>query len=276
MAGDVSLVVETVIGDTHPGMRVHLLAHAGLGATLWLAACAQGSSGDDPGADAQQSVAVDAGGGADAAVAPDAAVGQDAAIPDAAPPDAAPPDAAIPDAAPPDAAPPDAIPCQDTVVQLLSNANFDQGPGGGWVETSQFALINHALDLPVAPESGNYAVWMGGAPDASDILHQDVAVPVGARDLHLAGHRWIASEDTGGTANDTVVVELRTTGGALLENLTTWSNVNRVGTWTGFNLLASGDYAGQTIRLRLRSQTDATLNTNFFFDTFALRATVCQ
>src|SRR4029453_6752953 len=34
-----------------------------------------------------------------------------------------------------------------------------------------------------------------------------------------------------------------------------------------FSTQASGNYAGQTIRLRFRSTNDATLNTNFFLDT---------
>lgn len=208
-----------------------------------------------------------------------AEAGQQAGDDDTSGPDAAlPPDAApVADASPgtPDAAPlPDAG-CTDQVIQLLGNPGFDSGPGGGWVEQSSYPLINADADIPVTPESGGYAVWMGGALSSTDVLYQDVAVPAGATSMQLAGSRWIATEEIGGVY-DTVTVQLASTANVAHETLATWSNSDDTTAWTGFTLPASGSYGGQTIRVFLRSVTDSINNTNFFFDTFALRVTVCQ
>jgi hypothetical protein len=245
------------------------------GSALLLGACAEAGQADDDtgGPDASVSVTPDA---SEIPTPPDAIPTADAdPLPtfDATPvPDAAP---GVPDAAPPPDAPPG---CTDQVVQLLANANFDSGPGGGWVEQSNYALINDATGLQPAamtPQSGTHAVWMGGAYDSTDKLYQEVAVPAGATGLQLVGYRWIASEEAGGIF-DTVTVQLRSPADAILETLTTWSNSDENAAWTAFTLPATGSYGGQTVRVYLESNTDDVLNTNFFFDTFALRVTVCQ
>lgn len=244
--------------------------HYAIGA-LFLLACAEAGQGDD-GTTGRPDGSV--------TLTPDAS-------PFPSPPDAIPtfdaePLPPQPDAAPgaPDAAPgaPDATPCTDTVVQLLGNGNFDAGPGGGWVEQSMYPLINEAAGLPAAisPQTGTHAVWMGGDYLTTDKLYQDVAVPAGATSMELVGYRWIATEETGTGAYDTVTLQLRSTADAALETLATWSNANAAEAWTAFTLPATGSYGGQTVRVYLESNTDSTLNTNFFFDTFALRVTVCQ
>jgi hypothetical protein len=244
--------------------------HCAVGA-LFLLACATAGEGDD-GTTGRPDAGV--------TLTPDAPAFP--SPPDAIPTADADPLPPQPDAAPgaPDAAPgaPDAAPCTDTVVQLLTNANFDSGPGGGWVEQSMYALINPAAGLPAAipPQSGTHAVWMGGDYLTTDKLYQDVAVPAGATNLELVGYRWIASEETGATPYDTVILQVRSTADATLETLATWSNVDKGTAWTAFTLPATGSYGGQTVRVYLESNTDSTLNTNFFFDTFALRVTVCQ
>jgi hypothetical protein len=256
-------------------MVARRFVYAGVGAALWLGACAQGSNQGELGADAQQA------GGADASMPADAATALNDAASSAA--DAAAQDAMTPapDAmAPVPDAMPDATPCTDVVVQLLANADFDEGSGGAWVEASLggYALVYAAPsdELALAPHSGGYLVWLGGYLNSVDVLQQDVMVPEGARDLHLVGQRLIGTQESGPLVYDTVAIELRTTGNALLETLGGFSNVNAVGTWTPFSFSATGQYGGQQIRLRLHAQTDFSDNTNFFFDTFALRATVCQ
>ena len=62
---------------------------------------------------------------------------------------------------------------------------------------------------------------------------------------------------------------------AVMETLVMWSNVDSNTAWTPFTLTATGNDAGQTIRVYVQSQTNATLNTNFFMDSFALNVTAC-
>ena len=198
------------------------------------------------------------------------------------------PDALVYDAAPgtPDAVPPpiDAVPppidaaCTPTVVNLLANPNFDLGHTN-WVESS-----NHGWDIivattddppfPVTPQSGSYGAWMGGDYDEVASLYQDVAIPAGATNLQVTGYYWIGTEEILG-AYDYSSVEIRNSGGTLLEQLHEWSNTDNNTAWAAFAYSPAGAYAGQTIRLHFAATCDYTDNTNFFYDSVALNATLC-
>jgi hypothetical protein len=216
-------------------------------------------------------------------VQPDASV-PDAGTADAAVADATPrvPDAGIPDVA--DATPraPDAMPpppdaaCTDTVVQLLSNPDYDLGLRG-WVEVSAFRIITEAAALPTSPHSGDYAVWLGGALSSVDALYQEIVVPPGAEGLRLRGFRLTATAETSRTTNfDTLRVAITDTAGRPLETLLLWGNLDANADWELFRADAVGSYANQRIRLHLESRTDSSNNTNFFIDTLALETTVCR
>ncbi|MCB9572209.1 MAG: hypothetical protein H6709_09005 [Kofleriaceae bacterium] len=246
-----------------------------------LVACASGQAGDP-----------------DATVGdrPDATVSIDAPSIDASPIDAMPIDGAAIDAMPIDGAAIDAMPidglpidampidglpidanCTVQTVQLLTNPSFDASPQGtGWVQVP-FDAAYPLIDVPaVTADTTPYSVWMGGFLSATDSLYQTVAIPAGATGLNLRGKRWIGTEETGTSAFDTVRLQIRSSAGALLEQLVQWSNVDNGTAWTSFVLTPTGNYAGQTIRVYAESSTDSTLNTNFFFDTWVLEATVCQ
>lgn len=249
-----------------------------LSAVLLVTACASGS-GEPVGDDDDTP---------DAAARPDSAEQPpDAETPpidappiDAAPIDAMPTDAMPIDAMPVDAGPIDAMPidagCTVQTVQLLTNPAFDATPlGTGWVQ-APFDPAYPLIDVPaVAPHTSPNGVWMGGFLSATDNLYQTVAIPASATALQLTGQRWIGTEETGGTY-DTVRVQLRDSTGALLEQLVQWSNSDNGTAWSAFTLSAANPRAGQTVRLYLESSTDSSLNTNFFFDTFALNVTVCE
>jgi hypothetical protein len=115
---------------------------------------------------------------------------------------------------------------------------------------------------------------MGGYFNANDQLLQTVTIPASATALRFKGQRWIASEDTA-AANDFLTVQIRDGGGTLLEQIGQFSNLQTNGTWTAFDLPAASPHAGQTIQIYLRGTTNATLNTNFFLDSFALEVTYC-
>ncbi len=240
-----------------------------LGAAL--TGCATAGEGDDsPSADAQTFVIIDAAPGT-----PDAPIGP---TPDAPP---GTPDAMV--ISTPDAmviGTPDAMGCTDVVVQLLSNENLDLGSGGGWVENGAgFPIVLSPSDptypLPVTPQSGNYAAWMGGVDSATRAMYQDVAIPAGATNLTVTGYRYIATEETSGTW-DVWTATIRNTGGGVLETLGTLSNADALESWVTFNYVPVTNFAGQTIRLYFENTNDILNNTNFFIDSFALRVTVCQ
>jgi hypothetical protein len=197
---------------------------------------------------------------------------------DAMPIDAPPIDAMPIDAMPIDGPPIDA-PCTIQTVQLLANPSFDASPmGTGWVQApydAAYPLI--ADDIPGAGEhTAPNAVWMGGFLSATDNMYQLVAIPASTTALQLRGQRWIGTEETGTTVYDSVRLQIRSSTGTMLEQLVQWSNANSNAAWAPFVLSTVSPYAGQQVRVYLESSTDSTLNTNFFFDTFVLEATVCQ
>lgn len=197
------------------------------------------------------------------------------------------PDAAqglLPDAAMNDAAPPaDADPtCTPVAVNLLANADFDLGPGS-WTETSGggFPLITSQDDVTgVDADSGTFLTWLGGyvpaGLSATDIFLQDVAVPVDATPMTVTGMIFVDSAETLGLAFDTLDLELvNASSGAVLEDLESWSNLDKGTAWVPFNATIAGDYAGQTVRLRFTADFDATQASSFLLDTMALSTTSC-
>jgi hypothetical protein len=226
-----------------------------------IAGCANADLGgaDDGGADARASSGVDA--TADGPVA-----------------DAAAPDAAIPDAGlGPDADLPDGGPVCDW-TQLLGNADFEAGRTIWNEDTggSPTPIIRGTGDSrPFAAHAGTWAAYLLGYNSADVTLSQTVTVPAGATMLRLTGFKcWV----TGDTNGDTMSIELRTTGGALLETLDDIATTDAGATcaWTAFTYTAGQAHAGQTIQLVLDGIADASTPTSFAFDTVALEALTCQ
>jgi len=176
--------------------------------------------------------------------------------------------------------PPDAMGCVDMVIQFLANANFDLGSGGGWIENGAgypmvLAPTDPTYPLPVTPQTGNYAVWMGGLDSATRSIYQDVVIPAGATNVSVTGYRYIATEEIAGVY-DTWTATLRNTGGGVIETLGSFTNADALEAWTVFAYSPITNIGGQTIRLHLENTNDITNNTNFFIDSLTLSATVCQ
>jgi hypothetical protein len=225
----------------------------------------------------------------------------------AVPPDAEPitpsPDAdpTAPDAMPttPDAntPPPDA--CVATTQQLLVNGNVDAACTGSgatlvcpsWTQqpqTAAFPPIVSAAEMPTAlqPQSGGRAIWMGGLYASTDAMFQQVTVPATATQLTITGQKWfVTGESSPSTPHDFMRVQIRSTADVVLETVTQWSNADSNTAWTAFTITPTGNYAGQTIRIYLQSQTDADPtptnttdnvgNTNFFLDTLSATVLAC-
>ena len=239
-----------------------------------LGACAQGTEDNNNGlggdglADASGGGGTPDGGGNPFPTRADATPGQ---------PDAEP----MPDAEPvidePDAEPIDN--CTFTDINLLGNANLDAGQGGGWLETSSGGYDVVVLDDEpgVTAHSGGYVAWMSGYDQAVDSLAQDIAVPADATSVSVRGVRWIATEeDAAAVAFDNAVLDIATTSGTQLEGVHEWSNQDDTSGWSAFNYQITGDYQGDTIRVRLRTDTDDSFPTHFLFDTLDFRVTTCM
>lgn len=230
------------------------MSYQGILAALVLAAgCASaGSSLDSPDAST--------GGTPDAGTTPDGST---------TPPADAPP-VTTPDAPPPG--------CTMMTRNLLVNGSFDTTPMGmGWTETPIDAMYPIVTADGTLVQSSPNKAWMGGFEQAaSDALNQDVTIPASTTTLALSGYYEIRTGELPLLAFDSARIELTTTAGAVLQTVMTKTNLDSTTAWTPFTVGFATTYAGQTIRLRMSTTSDATNATSFYFDTLALTATYCE
>jgi hypothetical protein len=115
--------------------------------------------------------------------------------------------------------------------------------------------------------------YLGKADSITGALAQQISVPAG-RTPSLSFWLNVTSPDPSTTvASDKMFVEVRSTGGALLATLATFSNLDKAATGAyvlkgGFAL---GAYAGQTIRIQFRATTDAVNPTAFRIDDVSVK-----
>ncbi|MBE7552986.1 MAG: M4 family metallopeptidase [Anaerolineales bacterium] len=153
-----------------------------------------------------------------------------------------------------------------TSGKSLVNGNFESGRTA-WTEFSSqgFTLIRSGSNLPVTPHSGNWAVWLGGAVNEISYIQQQVAVPVGAP--YLAYWHWIASQDFCGYDFGGVIIN-----SSNVVNVYDLCSSQNTGGWVKHVVNLSA-YAGQTVLLQIRAETDASLNSSLFIDDVAFQAT---
>lgn len=187
------------------------------------------------------------------------------------PPDAAPP---RPDAMPP--------PCTPAWTNLLTNASLDLG-ATGWTESSGggYPIITPAAQLPILPQSGNYAAWTGGYDGAYDQLFQMVTIPPSATGLRMSGWGCFASAETPGSGVwDAAGVGILDASASLLETLVVFTNEHAPSAsscgWIPFSVNAASAYPGQTVIFYVEASNDSINATSFFFDTFVFEALVCE
>ena len=177
-----------------------------------------------------------------------------------------------------DAAPePDASPqCSDQTVNLLHNPNFDNGLGA-WAQTSSggYPLIMNESETGISAHSGVMVGWLSGYNNALDSLSQSIAIPADASNVTVRGQRWFTTDDLPGPYDKTWL-DVTDPAGTQLEQLAQWSNVDATSAWVAFSFQLAGNYQGQTIKVRLRSDTDDSYPSWFFYDTVRLEVTTCQ
>jgi hypothetical protein len=104
-------------------------------------------------------------------------------------------------------------------------------------------------------------------------MYQTVTIPSNAAG-NLTFWLNVTSDEGPGTVYDRLYVEVRSTSGALLATLATYSNLNEVatpGAYTQRGTFSLAAYRGQTVRLQFRAVTDSSLRTWFRVDDVSLR-----
>lgn len=146
----------------------------------------------------------------------------------------------------------------------LLNPGFESGQTG-WTEfsTHGWDIITEDFPTGLTPHGGSWAAWLGGDIDETSYVQQQVMVPSGTP--YLAYWHWINSEDACGNDFGGVLVN-----GSVVDayDLCTATNT---GGWVK-HTVNLGAYAGQTVTLQLRVETDESLNSNLFIDDVSFQA----
>jgi serine protease AprX len=145
----------------------------------------------------------------------------------------------------------------------IQNGDFENGPDGSWVESSSNGydlIVDSFFPTPVLPH-GHWGVWLGGAPNEISSITQQVSVPVGSSTLSF--WYWIGSQESV-CGNDFGQVKV---GSTVVETINLCQAASTSG-WVQRSLDLSA-YAGQSVSLQIRAETNGSLNSNLFIDDVA-------
>lgn len=152
----------------------------------------------------------------------------------------------------------------------IRNGDFEAGRTV-WAEYSSHNYINilEAANLPVIPHSGQWATWLGWGYDEIGYIEQTVTIPFG--EPYLTYWHWIESEDYG-CGWDYAVIYISGGGVADLYNLCVDENTHGwVKHWVDLSY-----YAGQTVALQIRVETDGVFRSSLLVDDVAFSASAAQ
>ncbi len=121
------------------------------------------------------------------------------------------------------------------------------------------------------PHSGTGYSILGAGNNASGAEYQTVSIPSN----HGASYTFwlnITSSESGPTIYDRLFIEVRSTSGALLGTLATYSNADETtpGNYSQKSFSLAG-WRGQTVRVQFRATTDVILPTSFRIDDVSLK-----
>ncbi|MBP9089104.1 MAG: hypothetical protein KBG15_23485, partial [Kofleriaceae bacterium] len=163
--------------------------------------------------------------------------------------------------------------CVPVWSNILGNGDFENAVAP-WTQAP--TIIRTAAQKPFAPQAGAYAALFGVSNNGNGMLTQSVVIPAAAQGLRMRGFTCFVTEDLSVDA-DRMLVTLENTGGTVVENFLNVTNTNVAATcaWAPFTWSATSAHAGETLLLRLRGTTNATLLTRFAFDGLAVEALAC-
>ncbi len=149
---------------------------------------------------------------------------------------------------------------------LIVNGSFESG-ATSWTATS--GVISSATGQ--AAHTGTFKAWMDGYGSAhTDSVYQQVSVPASATSASLTFWlKVVSDETTTSVVYDTLKVQVRSSSGAVLATLATYSNLNKSTSYAQktFDLSA---YKGQSVRIYFEGIEDASVATTFLVDDVAL------
>jgi hypothetical protein len=143
----------------------------------------------------------------------------------------------------------------------IQNGDFENGRDGSWTEYSAQGWDLISTDITVPAHSGSWAAWLGGDNDEIAYIEQQVTIPSGSSVLSF--WYWINSEDSCGNDFGGVIIN----GSTVVDAFDLCSSTN-TGGWVRRTVDLNA-YAGQTVQLQIRAETNSSLNSNLFVDDVA-------
>ena len=151
--------------------------------------------------------------------------------------------------------------------QLLGNPGFENGSNPSpWVASA--GVVTNATGE--AAHGGSWKAWLDGYGRAhTDTLSQSVTIPATISKATLTFWLHVDTAETSRVANDTLLVQVRSSSGSVLATLASYSNLNAATGYAqkSFDLTA---YKGQSIQIYLLGTENSTRQTAFVVDDFAL------
>jgi bacillolysin len=157
------------------------------------------------------------------------------------------------------------LPLVSSNIPSPINGNFEAG-SSGWTQysTHGWTLIVTSFPGSVRPHSGNWAVWLGGDDNDISYVSQQVGVPPSRP--FLAYWYWIASADFCGYDFGGVVINNST-----VVDVYPLCSSNNTGGWVK-RVVDLSAYAGQSVSMQIRAETDVSYNSNLFVDDVAFQS----
>lgn len=145
--------------------------------------------------------------------------------------------------------------------QLVTNGGFE-GSSAPWV------LSGATWSTGAYPHSGTGYSILGGVNSANHSEYQTITIPAGCTPNLTFWLNVTSAETTTTIQYDQMFAEVRSTSGALLGTLATFSNLNKqtAGVYLQRGPYNMSSWAGQTVRVHFRATTDISLITSFRVD----------
>lgn len=159
-----------------------------------------------------------------------------------------------------------------TTTQIIGNPGFENGSTNPAPWTASASVISNSTSEP--SHSGTWKAWLDGyGTTHTDTLMQQVAIASNATAATLTFWLHIDTAETSTTtAFDTLALQIRNSSGTVLSTLKTFSNLDHN---TGYaqQTFDLTSFKGQTIQINFVGTEDASLQTSFVLDDFALNVT---
>jgi hypothetical protein len=139
----------------------------------------------------------------------------------------------------------------------IVNGTFEAGPTG-WTEYSLNGWDIIMSSLPLTAHSGQWVAWLAGDYEEVAYIEQKVTVPLSAP--YLAYWHWIVSEDVCGYDFGGVIIN-----GTIVVDVYDLCEATDTGGWA-YHVVDLRAYAGQTVMLQIRAETDYSLSSHLFID----------